>query len=183
MIKINTIERKTRSMRLMGLMSLIGLLWLLPLSGQAQIKIGGNVYGGGNKGYVGGNTRVTVKAGDIGARLTSTDDETPLKNPKGKGRQRLRAHRRRECHGLHRHQLRLWRQRHSRHHRHRHPARMGNGSQANRGRHQRHMEQLRPYQHQADRHPLYARRMRRIQQRTSPQRGRRGIPDNCRRED
>ena len=67
----------------MGLMSLIGLLWLLPLSGQAQ-KIGGNVYGGGNKGYVGGNTRVTVKAGDIGARLTSTDDETPLENPKGK---------------------------------------------------------------------------------------------------
>ena len=66
----------------MGLMSLIGLLWLLPLAGQAQ-KIGGNVYGGGNKGYVGGNTRVTVKAGDIGARLNSTDDE-PLTKPKGK---------------------------------------------------------------------------------------------------
>ena len=33
----------------------------------AQIKIGGNVYGGGNKGNVDGSTRVTVLAGDIGA--------------------------------------------------------------------------------------------------------------------
>lgn len=31
----------------------------------AQIKIGGNVYGGGNKGDTGGNTTVTVRAGDL----------------------------------------------------------------------------------------------------------------------
>ena len=41
---------------------------------QAQITIGGNVYGGGNEGNVGGNTTVTVHAGDLnkvygGARM------------------------------------------------------------------------------------------------------------------
>ena len=41
---------------------------------QAQITIGGNVYGGGNEGNVGGNTTVTVRAGDLnkvygGARM------------------------------------------------------------------------------------------------------------------
>ena len=50
------------------------LLLLLPLGLQAQIKIGGSVYGGGNVGNVRGNTSVTVKAGDIdkvygGARM------------------------------------------------------------------------------------------------------------------
>jgi hypothetical protein len=41
---------------------------------KAQITIGGNVYGGGNEGDVGGNTKVTVRAGDVhqvfgGARM------------------------------------------------------------------------------------------------------------------
>ena len=41
---------------------------------QAQITIGGNVYGGGNEGVVDGNTKVTVRAGDVnqvfgGARM------------------------------------------------------------------------------------------------------------------
>ena len=47
---------------------------LAATSAQAQITIGGNVYGGGNEGDVGGNTTVTVHAGDLnevygGARL------------------------------------------------------------------------------------------------------------------
>ena len=53
------------------------LLLFLLLTGkqlQAQITIGGNVYGGGNEGDVGGNTTVTVRAGDLnkvygGARM------------------------------------------------------------------------------------------------------------------
>ena len=50
----------------------------------AQIKIGGNVYGGGNEGVVMGNTTVTVCAGDIGARPENQDPDTPLENPSGK---------------------------------------------------------------------------------------------------
>ena len=50
----------------------------------AQIKIGGNVYGGGNEGVVMGNTTVTVCAGDIGARPETQDPDTPLENPSGK---------------------------------------------------------------------------------------------------
>ena len=50
---------------------------------QGQIRIGGNVYGGGNQGEVKGTTSVTVKAGDIGAVL-DTEAERPLKDPKGK---------------------------------------------------------------------------------------------------
>ena len=34
---------------------------------QGQIKIGGNVYGGGNHANVEGSTKVTVASGDIGA--------------------------------------------------------------------------------------------------------------------
>ena len=50
------------------------LVLLAATSAQAQITIGGNVYGGGNEGDVGGNTTVTVHAGDLnevygGARL------------------------------------------------------------------------------------------------------------------
>ena len=48
-----------------------------------SIKIGGNVYGGGNKGKVKGNTRVTVKAGDIGA-TDKPDNERPLAEPRGR---------------------------------------------------------------------------------------------------
>ena len=50
---------------------------------QGQIKIGGNVYGGGNHANVEGSTKVTVKAGDIGA-VMDPDAERPLKDPQGK---------------------------------------------------------------------------------------------------
>ena len=42
------------------------LLFLISVATQAQIKIGGNVYGGGNIGNTDGSTNVTVRAGDIG---------------------------------------------------------------------------------------------------------------------
>ena len=79
-----------RLMRPMGLMGLMGRL-LLTLSfiiyhfsfSVAQIKIGGNVYGGGNMGEVMGSTTVTVLAGDIGAAL-DPDAPRPLANKKGK---------------------------------------------------------------------------------------------------
>ena len=66
-------------MRLIGpmrLMRLMGLMWLICLIGstrlmaqeeqvsQETITVGGNIYGGGNKGYVQGNTTVNVMAGD-----------------------------------------------------------------------------------------------------------------------
>ncbi len=50
---------------------------------QGQIKIGGNVYGGGNQGVVNGSTKVTVKSGDIGAIL-DPEATRPLEDPKGK---------------------------------------------------------------------------------------------------
>ena len=43
------------------------LLSLAALAVQAQIKIGGNVYGGGNEGDVDGSSSVTVRAGDLNA--------------------------------------------------------------------------------------------------------------------
>ena len=82
--------RPMRPMRLMRPMGLMGRL-LLTLSfiiyhfsfSVAQIKIGGNVYGGGNMGEVMGSTTVTVLAGDIGAAL-DPDAPRPLANKKGK---------------------------------------------------------------------------------------------------
>ena len=50
-------------------MGLIGLISLLSLPALGQIKIGGNVYGGGNHAEVRGSSRVTVTAGNIGAVL------------------------------------------------------------------------------------------------------------------
>ena len=50
---------------------------------QGQIKIGGNVYGGGNHAEVQGSTKVTVNAGDIGA-VMAPNAERPLKDPHGK---------------------------------------------------------------------------------------------------
>ena len=47
-----------------------------------QIKIGGNVYGGGNEGEVLGSTKVTVLEGDIGVRPADSDE--PLADPLGK---------------------------------------------------------------------------------------------------
>ena len=39
----------------------------------AQIKIGGNVYGGGNQGNVDGSTKVTIKSGNIGVTSNPTE--------------------------------------------------------------------------------------------------------------
>jgi hypothetical protein len=54
----------------------------------AQIKIGGNVYGGGNQGEVKGSTSVTVYEGNIGVRPENSeedpDDQNPLADPLGK---------------------------------------------------------------------------------------------------
>ena len=52
------------------------IVLLSTIVAQGQIKIGGNVYGGGNKGNVEGSTSVTVRAGDInkvfgGARMAN----------------------------------------------------------------------------------------------------------------
>ena len=62
----------------------IGLMILLStVAAQGQIKIGGNVYGGGNQGEVKGSTKVTVLAGDIGAAVDPTA-ERPLADPQGR---------------------------------------------------------------------------------------------------
>ena len=58
------------------------MILLSTIVAQGQIKIGGNVYGGGNEGYVQGNTNVTVLAGDIGARLDEGTEAS--KHPAGK---------------------------------------------------------------------------------------------------
>ena len=54
------------------------VLLLAATTAQAQIKIGGNVYGGGNVGKTGGKTSVTIHAGDLnnvygGARQADVD--------------------------------------------------------------------------------------------------------------
>jgi hypothetical protein len=85
MRRIITILKK--DMRPMGLMRLIGLTVLMSLMGlsvHAQIKIGGNVYGGGNHAEVKGSTKVTVKAGDIGAVMDPDETKRPLADPSGK---------------------------------------------------------------------------------------------------
>ena len=41
------------------------MMFLAAVTVQAQIVIGGNVYGGGNAGDTGGKTTVTIHAGDI----------------------------------------------------------------------------------------------------------------------
>ena len=41
------------------------VLFLVAMAMQAQITIGGNVYGGGNAGNTGGSTKVTIYAGDL----------------------------------------------------------------------------------------------------------------------
>jgi len=50
---------------------------------QGQIKIGGNVYGGGNHAEVKGSTKVTVRAGDIGAVIDPEHDNSAT-NPRGR---------------------------------------------------------------------------------------------------
>ena len=70
-------------MVLMGRMALIVFFLLFPFGLQAQIRIGGNVYGGGNQGNVDGSTKVTLRAGDIGA-VIDPEAARPLTDPKGK---------------------------------------------------------------------------------------------------
>ena len=70
----------TGPIRLLGL---IGLISLLSLTAHAQIKIGGNVYGGGNHAEVQGSTRVTVLKGNIGA-VMDPNQTGPLDDPAGK---------------------------------------------------------------------------------------------------
>ena len=94
MIKRSDIENKRmglmrsiRLMRLISLMRLIGLMGLMMLLALPQVMmaqddapepiiVNGNIYGGGNKGKVGGNTTVNVRAGDLnkvfgGARMAN----------------------------------------------------------------------------------------------------------------
>ena len=57
------------------------LVLLSTVVAQGQIKIGGNVYGGGNKGVVDGNTTVTVYEGEVvnmfgGARMANVGGRT-----------------------------------------------------------------------------------------------------------
>ena len=63
---------------------ILSLFIFFALPASAQIKVGGNVYGGGNQGDVNGSTRVNVYSGDIGAVESRTDEMTPIENPKGK---------------------------------------------------------------------------------------------------
>ena len=59
------------------------MILLSTIVAQGQIKIGGNVYGGGNHANVEGSAKVTVKAGDIGA-VMDPNAERPLADPQGK---------------------------------------------------------------------------------------------------
>ena len=57
-------------------MMVLLMLMVMTTMVHAQIKIGGNIYGGGNAGYTGGSTKVTVHAGDLnevygGARMAN----------------------------------------------------------------------------------------------------------------
>ena len=60
------------------------LILLSTVVAQGQIRIGGNVYGGGNHAEVKGSTKVTVKAGDIGAVMNPDPTVRPLADPSGK---------------------------------------------------------------------------------------------------
>ena len=60
--------------------TILMILLLCTAVAQAQ-KVRGNVYGGGNKGAVGGNTTVTVYSGDVnntfgGARMANVGGRT-----------------------------------------------------------------------------------------------------------
>ena len=76
------LHRACLSFSIYHLLFIISLTCSLPAS--AQIKVGGNVYGGGNQGDVNGSTRVNVYSGDIGTVENRTDVTTPVENPKGK---------------------------------------------------------------------------------------------------
>ncbi len=79
--KYISIIRNTLLCRLLLCVAMVSGQW--SMTGlYAQISIGGNVYGGGNAGNVDGSTKVTVRAGNIGAR--PLDEEEPTKDPRGK---------------------------------------------------------------------------------------------------
>ncbi|MBR3110401.1 MAG: hypothetical protein IKH35_04360 [Prevotella sp.] len=59
------------------------MILLSTIVAQGQIKIGGNVYGGGNHAEVKGSTKVTVSAGDIGAVIDPENDMSDT-NPRGR---------------------------------------------------------------------------------------------------
>ena len=59
------------------------MILLSTMVAQGQIKIGGNVYGGGNHAEVKGSTKVTVTAGDIGAVIDPENDMSET-NPRGR---------------------------------------------------------------------------------------------------
>ena len=61
--------------------SLLILMIIVTGLANAQIKVGGNVYGGGNQGDVNGSTRVNVYSGDIGTADPNRTEE--LANPQG----------------------------------------------------------------------------------------------------
>ena len=70
---MNTKKTITRSIE-----AVIACLFILCLTtpAAAQIRVGGNIYGGGNKGNVDGTTTVTVRAGNLnkvfgGARMAN----------------------------------------------------------------------------------------------------------------
>ena len=63
--------------------TILMMILLSTIVAQGQIRIGGNVYGGGNHAEVKGSTKVTVLAGDIGAVL-DPEAKRPLKDPQGK---------------------------------------------------------------------------------------------------
>ena len=70
----------------LGMRRYITIMMMILLStivARGQIRIGGNVYGGGNHAEVKGSTKVTVKAGDIGA-VMDPNAERPLADPSGK---------------------------------------------------------------------------------------------------
>ena len=60
------------------------VILLSTIVAQGQIRISGNVYGGGNKGNVDGSTHVTVLKGDIGAVMDPDETKRPLADPSGK---------------------------------------------------------------------------------------------------
>ena len=59
------------------------MILLSTIVAQGQIKIGGNVYGGGNHAEVRGSTKVTVLKGDIGA-VMDPNAVRPLADPSGR---------------------------------------------------------------------------------------------------
>ena len=68
-----------------GLRRLCLLFMMIAITGfaNAQIRVGGNIYGGGNQGNIGGSTKVTIQAGDIGYTEEPIENR-PLQSPRGK---------------------------------------------------------------------------------------------------